>query len=121
MEAECKPALKEGETYAGSYITDGKVVHVILLPDAEKEYQWNGAMSWARKKKASLPNIVECRLLRADLYDEFYEATYWTCEALPEVRGREAMAMAFCFDEFGPFPESATAKRYVKLIRREIA
>jgi hypothetical protein len=119
LESGYKPQLALGETYIGSYDQEGKVVHLILLPDAEKVLTWPGALGWAQKKGASLPNIAECRLLRADFYDEFLEAIYWTCETMPETPGASPMAWAFCFDKLGLLPELSSQKRYARLVRRE--
>ena len=79
---QLKPALKDGEIYAGLILgKDGQHdYHVVLLPDDAGDVSWTLARSWAGEHGGELPNCRELSLLFANLREQFQREWYWSSE-----------------------------------------
>ena len=92
------PTLKRGEHYAGFVMKDGSIEgghHVILLP-GETTANWENATAWATKKRGTLPDRREARLLYVNQQAQFNkDSWYWTSEQHP---GYESCACVQLFD-----------------------
>ena len=70
----------QGGIYAG--IARGKDgapdYHLILLPEAKEDINWDDAMKWAAGIGGDLPTRSEQSLLFANLKDQFEERYYWS-------------------------------------------
>ncbi|AIS96241.1 hypothetical protein BTHA_2719 [Burkholderia thailandensis MSMB59] len=77
------PELAEGELYAGILIgKDGAASqHIILLPGAADEVNWDDAKAWAASIGGELPTRREQALLYANLPEQFERDWYWSGEA----------------------------------------
>ena len=85
MKKEIKfPPLKAGEHYAGIILgKDGAPNHhLILLPGAAEDVNWEQAKEWAAKAGGELPARREQSLLFANLQEQFKPAWYWSDEQL---------------------------------------
>ena len=85
MKKEIKfPPLKAGEHYAGIILgKDGAPNHhLILLPGAAEDVNWEQAKEWAAKAGGELPTRHEQSLLYANLQEQFEQAWYWSSEQL---------------------------------------
>jgi hypothetical protein len=74
--------LKEGEHYAGILLgKNGEPdQHIVLLPGAAENVEWQDALDWAKSLGGDLPTRREQSLLFANLKEEFEEAWYWSNE-----------------------------------------
>nr|WP_254608771.1 DUF1566 domain-containing protein [Burkholderia contaminans] len=79
---ESKPAVQDGEKYAGLILDDNQrpIHHLILLPGDAEELTWEEAKAWAAEQGGELPTRREQSLLFANLKVEFVSAWYWSCE-----------------------------------------
>ena len=77
-----RPALKEGETYAGILLgKEGEHdQYIILLPGEAEDVTWSAALEWAKEQDGSLPTRREQALLFANLKEHFQAAYYWSSE-----------------------------------------
>ena len=76
------PSLNEGEYYAGVILgkDDAPSHHLILLPSAAEDVNWEQAKEWAAKAGGELPTRREQSLLYANLAEQFKAEWYWSCE-----------------------------------------
>lgn len=81
-----RPALNEGEHYAGIILgKDGAADHhLILLPGEAIDIKWQAAKEWAAEQGGELPTRREQSLLFANLKEQFKPRWHWSCEEHPD-------------------------------------
>lgn len=77
-----KPALHDGEDYAGLILGKNGAPdhHLVLLAGDIDDVTWSAARNWAASAGGDLPNRRELSLLHANLKELFLRVWYWSAE-----------------------------------------
>ena len=107
-------ALRAGEFYCGTVLTDGKPDYDLIGLPGEIEANWNGAVAQQEEDK-HLPTLREQAMARANAPEHFKPVWYWSAEAHASASG---YAWYQYFDDGYQYYRAKSDKLRVRFFRR---